>query len=76
MMPMIGSDCGFIVCKGLRPFEVFHQIDMSNKKGQTRASHHRLDPTFTTGTSTSIEVGVLFLFSLVCVLNRTTDSRL
>ena len=40
-MPMIGSDCGFVVCRCLRPSEVFHQNDVSNLKGRTRASHHR-----------------------------------
>ena len=67
-MPMIGSDCGSVVCKGLRPFEVFHPNDVSTQKGRTRPSHHR---TFTKSRS-----GVLYVFSLVCVLTRTTDSRL
>ena len=40
-MPMIGSDCGFVVRKRLRPFEVFQQNDVSNQKGWARASHHR-----------------------------------
>ena len=36
-----------------------------------------IDPTFTSSTSTfQVEVGVLYLFSLVCGPTRTTDSRL
>ena len=36
-----------------------------------------VDPTFTSRTSTfQVKVGVLYLFSLVCRLTRTTDSRL
>ena len=76
-MAMIGSDCGFVVCKGLRPFEVFYQIDVSNKEGRTRAYDHRHRSYFyDRDIDVSIEVGVLYLFSLVCVLNRTTDARL
>ena len=72
---MIGSDRGFVVCKCLRPSEVFHQNDVSNQKGRIRASHHR--HTFTSRTSTfQVEVGVLYLILLVCVLTRTKDSRL
>ena len=73
-MPMIGSDCGFVVCKVLRPSEVFHPNDVSNQKGRTRASHHVIDLAWTS--TFQVEVGVLYLFSLVCELTRTTDSRL
>ena len=40
-MPMIGLDCGFVVCKRLRPFEVLHPNDVSAQKGRTRPSHLR-----------------------------------
>ena len=69
---MIGSDCGFVVRKRLRPFEVFHQNDVCPiRRGELVHLITVIDPPFTTRTSTfQVEVGVLYLFSLVCGLTR------